>query len=855
MTDFSSAITVAAANTDMNVAKRGPLTQVELEKEMSAFGKTRAENMMGRNEDAGSADNNPYAKAIYRRFIMPLAALIREDVGTKKPGRNQAHVTLLEPLDPEAVAFLSVRSVLNSLMSNSGHDSSGGIGRTLMAKVGRSLYGELLLSMFAEIEPDLFYTLNNDLGRRMSKSERHKVTVFRMQALQAGVPLPEWGANGVAQVGAYILDRLELLGMVDVHKVQVAGRSGKAKAIKTHTDVVLSEAVTEIIANIKTSVIETLPYFLPCIEQPKDWVSVLDGGFHTNDIRRLQPSCIRTRGATWSDYESYDLSRVFSAINGLQHTEWQINGQLLDAVRQIARHYDTDEIIGSNETAAPGKPEWLGEEMTQSQMSPDEEQEFTAWKAAKREWYTQRKIAGTKFGRFSTALAIADKFRRFETIYFVYFADFRGRLYAQTTGVSPQGSDLQKALLRFAKGKPLDTLDAQRWFLINGANKWKYDKESLDDRVKLIQADHDAIMAIASDPVAHPDWRDADSPLQFLAWCFEYKQWQDSPHDFVSHLPVGMDGSCNGLQNFSAMLRDEIGGKATNLVPSSKPNDIYQNVGDVTLLALRRETPRTIPMVDEDDPETASAAFKATLANKHLGMWIKHGCPRGLVKRSVMTLPYGSTRYACADFIKADYLREGKAPEFAKEEYGAAAQLLSHYVWDSIGEVVVKATEAMSWLQSNVKKILETNDHISWVAPDGFPVIQIYQSTSMHRINTKLQGNTKIALYQDKNEPCVRQHKNGIAPNFIHSHDAAHMKLVINAAAYEGLSLAMIHDDYGTHAADAAKLYRIIREEFVAMYEQNDPLADIQARYDLTQPPARGNLDLRQVLDSAYFFS
>jgi DNA-directed RNA polymerase len=38
--------------------------------------------------------------------------------------------------------------------------------------------------------------------------------------------------------------------------------------------------------------------------------------------------------------------------------------------------------------------------------------------------------------------------------------------------------------------------------------------------------------------------------------------------EFVSHLPVAFDGSCNGLQNYSMMLRDEVGGAATNLVPS-----------------------------------------------------------------------------------------------------------------------------------------------------------------------------------------------------------------------------------------------------------------------------------------------
>src|SRR5690606_3046613 len=98
-------------------------------------------------------------------------------------------------------------------------------------------------------------------------------------------------------------------------------------------------------------------------------------------------------------------------------------------------------------------------------------------------------------------------------------------------------------------------------------------------------------------------------------------------------------------------------------------------------------------------------------------------------------------------------------------------------------------------------------------------------------------------------------HKNGVAPNFVHSLDASHMALVALAGSREGMSLAMIHDDFGTHAADAERFYTLIRETFVAMYEQNDPLGDFAARYDLPTPPKPGRLDLRQVLASPYFFS
>lgn len=861
MTDFSTSIQQAAATTDMNKSQESQLTQEQLEKDMAAFGKARAERMMWRNEDARSADNNPYAKAIFNRYVMPLADIIRADIKTKKPGRNQAHVTLLEPMDPEAVAFLAVRAVLNDLLagnakSNNADDSAATpavSGRELMTTVGRAVYHELMLSMFSEEAPELFYTLVNDLGRRLSKSERHRINVFRIKMKEAGVPVPEWGAAGTQQIGSYLIDQLAELGMVEVRKISIP--AAKSTSVRNTIDVMLSEGCFELVSQIKEMVAETTPYYLPCIEQPKDWVSIMDGGYHTLDMRRMSPFCIKSQGA-WSEVAENDLSRVFAALNALQRVQWQVNSKMLDTIRQVAKHFDMDEILSQAEFPAPPQPDWLMDGMKQEDMTPDELEEFKIWKRAKREWHTNMKLRGTKYGRFVTATGVADKFRNFSSIYFVYFADFRGRLYAQTTGISPQGSDMQKALLRFAKGKPLDTLDAERWFQINGANKFGYDKASLDDRVKWCKDHHMNIMSFAADPISNRGWQDADSPLQFLAWCFEYAEWTTNPNTFVSHLPVAMDGSCNGLQNFSAMLRDEVGGKAVNLMPSPLPNDIYQNVADVTMLLLRKSDPWNVPDADEDDAESQKARRKAELANKHRVMWLNHGITRSLVKRSVMTLPYGSTRFSCADFIVGDYLKEGKAPEFSREEYAAAAQFLSHYVWEAIGKVVVKATGAMDWLQRSTKKILENDTGCRWMTPDGFPVIQYYQDQKMHRINTKLQGNTLIRVSQDDpNTPSLRQHKNGIAPNFIHSLDASHLRMVAVAAMIEGLDLAMIHDDYGTHAADAATLYRIIREVFVAMYEQNDPLTALAEAYDLSSPPARGSLDLRQVLVSPYFFS
>lgn len=821
------------------------LTQAELEREMVDGGRSRMAAMMQRNEGQGGANNNPYASAVYRRFIMPLAAMIEADMADPTPGRRKAHAVLLKSMDAQAVAYLAVRHALNILMQETDVGS-----RRVVSAVGKAIYSELLLSLFEEVEPDLFYTLANDLDRRMSKNERYRMTIFKMQAKKNGIEFPEWGINGVTQVGAYLTGLLTDLGMLRMYRTR-STKNGKAN---NEEHISFAEDILELIGQIKDHVIDSCPMFLPCVEQPRPWYGVADGGWHTNAMRRTQPFAIKTEGS-WSELSDYDLSTPLAAINALQGVQWRINTQMLAAIKDIARYYDTEEIVGYAEQAKPDRPYWLTENMKTEDMSDDEQSEFKGWRRAMAQWFTDQKIRGTKYGRFNQALRVAEKFAGYPAIWFVYFADFRGRLYAQTTGVSPQGSDMQKALIHFSRGKPLDTADAIKWFKVNGANKFGFDKASLEERAMWVDERDDLIRRIASDPLSTKDeWGQADAPLQFLAWCFEYKRWRDYPETFVSRIPVGMDGTCNGLQNFSAMLRDEIGGKATNLLPGLRPNDIYQQVADLVAQLLRGLGEKDIP-ADDGSPDAQKAIAYSTACNRFRRMWLDHGITRPLVKRSVMTKPYGSTRFSCADFIVADYLKAGMAPEFAKEDYHPAARYLSRYVWQAISEVVVKADEAMAWLQQASKLILEEDDHIRWVTPTGFPVIQRYEKMAVKQIRTRLCGSTMLAVGRGTDTPDKSHHKNGVAPNFVHSLDASHMALVALAGAAEGMSLAMIHDDFGCHAADAERFFHLIRETFVSMYEAHDPMDELAARYNLPPPPKKGGLDLRQVLNSTYFFS
>lgn len=813
------------------------LTQEQIEHMMYTGGIARAKASMEKAEAGGRAHQNPYAKEIFREFVLPIASVIKSDIAVKKAGARQAHVVLLDGLDPEAVAFLAVRHTISKLLS-----SNPPAHRTLAYGLGLVVHRELVLEQIATQAPELYHTLANDFARRLSKDERHRLTVFKMQAEKAGVDIYEWNIGSREQVGFYLMGLLEQAGLIEF------GQEHKKGVKSVEREVFIQPEVVDRIDRIKEYVSVSMPTYGPCVEPPKDWEFGYQGGFHTEKLRRSKPCLVHGSPHAKQLARSKDMPIVFKAVNALQRTAWAINSEMLDAIYAVANSFSTKEIVSLADSPSPARPEWLNEawtkEVPKEQWPEDKAKQFFAWKRDMAEWHTQRKLLGVRYGRFYAATRAAEFFRNYPAIYFVYFADSRGRLYPLTYGLNPQGSDLSKSLLRFAEGKPLSTPEAVKWFHVQGANKWGFDKATLAERVAWVGEHQDMILSFAENPVDNAGWKDAGDPLQFLAWCFEYRRYHTNPSEFVSHLPISMDGSCNGLQNLSAMFRDEVGGAATNLTNNAVMRDIYGDVAKVATQLLQE-----YPAADETEQRLKD-------------MWLAHGIERKAVKRTVMTTPYGVTQRTATEYIIDDYLREGLGPTFNKEEYRKAANMLMSVVWPAIGKVVVKGREAMDWLKKSARVIMqhsakEDDPVITWDVPSGFPATQAYFDVDVHRINTRLHGQLKIRVLSENDNPDKQRHANGMAPNFVHSLDAAHLHLTTAAAADAGITaLAMIHDDYGTHAADSEELFHLIRRQFVAMYLAFDPAAEFHKKYPyLSPPPAPGSLDITEVLESDFFFS
>lgn len=813
------------------------LSQVEVEDRMFYGGVKRAQTMMETAEKAGRAITCPYGQSILRDYVVPTAQIIELDL-KPKVGRKRAEIALLNGLDPMAIALLGVRATINTCMAHGATADS----RAVANEIGKSVHGELVLTQIEDECPELYHTMVSSLGRRLSKDERHRVTTLRLAAAKAGLVVLEWPVGARDVVGMYLLSLLEKAGMIVLDKsANIMRHPDKVKRMMH-----LSEEAMDKIDSIREHVALSAPVYGPCVEPPKPWTDNFTGGFHTDRLAKRVGCLVICSHSAKHLYRTHDMPVVRAAVNALQNTAWRINQRMLDTIRAIAAERSTGEIVGNVRPVKPAKPLWLLDDMDPDKFTEAQTAEFKAWKANVRDWHTANKLVGVKFGRFRQALRAAEMFGGYPTLYFVHRADSRGRLYPLTFGVSPQGSDLSKALLHFAHGKPVDTPEAILWFHVQGANKFGFDKATLEERKQWVIDRQDLILTFADDPVNNTGWEEAGDPLQFLAWCFEYAEWvRDRTGKFVSHLPISMDGSCNGLQHLSAMLRDEIGGKATNLTANSQMQDIY---GLVAAAATRR-----MEATQEEDPERKVVRDK----------WLAHGIKRKVVKRSVMTTPYGVTRMSATTYVISDYLQpEGtQVHGFLPGEYRLASSVLMSHAWPAIGDIVVKGRQAMDWLKKSskviVKGLSEETPVITWVTPSGFLATQAYMELNYIRVNTRLAGSVEIKVVSETDKPDPNHHASGMAPNFIHSLDASHLHSTAVAASQQGIDhLAMIHDDYGTHAADATKLYGIIRSTFVDMYEKHDPLVELASQYDGLPPiPEKGTLDIRQVLKSQFFFS
>ena len=800
--------------------------EIANEAEMRNRGGKRTKDRENKSIEKERESMTTHGKKLLKASIDKYEVVIDTFLKVNSRGPKFVAKKYLDQLDPKLIAVIATKKIIDSVTSVRKFTAQA-------ISLGSKIEDELYFQAFNETNKTLFDTISKDLDKRSNHYEYRRFKLLS-SAKRTGFEWDKWPVRDKLLVGELLVSLfIEATGLVQVEKIF---KRKRAYNVLTATDKTLAW-----IKNVRDFNEFFDPEFYPMLCKPRKWKTSIGGGYispHIEPMFLVTGNNITSHRTYIEELKNYDMPGVYNGLNTIQETPWKVNQEILNVAKTVFNDDSRNRggLITSKLMDMPNKPHSINKKVKTEQ----ERKAFVEWKAEMAIAYTQNQKLRSKRLAEANTIYIADKFSNEDQIYHVGRLCFRDRFYYVTGYFNPQGTDLAKALHTFANKKPLGKV-GEKYLCLQLANTYGYDKVSIDERINWVHKNKDQIIASARDPFQTSFWEHADKPWQFLAATFEFENMIRYGLSYESGLPCNIDGSCNGLQNFSAVLRDEVGGRAVNLTDNDKPEDIYQVVADTVIAKLK-------------------------LSNEPVAkQWLAWGIDRKATKRSVMVLPYGGTRYSCVEFVD-EYVsdREEKGDTVPFSNRPKANIFLANIIWDSIGNTVIKAREAMDWLQTVARLCAQTKTPVHWTTPLGFPVKQAYYSQKDMIVKTKMMGRIRIRSNTDKINK--RKQANAISPNFVHALDATHMFLTIDHCLTKGVKdFGMVHDSYATLPCDMEILNTAARSAFIQMYTEMDPLENFKdqitalipekLRHKIPPLPEKGKLDIEEITKAKYFFS
>lgn len=825
--------------------------QEAFEDDSMGRGRDRFKSKLRKAREAGALSSVGAGQRLLVHGLEPLEKGIQDfvDACGHSPGPRPQSLKWIEAVGVDVTAYMTLKVVLDQI------EAPRSLQKVALG-ITELLLDELRYRRFREQAPALF---TYKLASFNTGSYAHMARSLNASMSFAGINQDDLKLNTAQRVHVgvqllnILIDTTQLVELVtETTKVIRSKRVQMRDKFR-----VRATADTILWLSRKNAAMELLaPVVLPMVVPPLQWAKGQRGGYRYAMRNRFPLARgVGSGGVREHDtkVENTEMPEVFAAVNALQNTAWTINPFVLGTMAAVYESGGGLAGIASLENEEmPVKPDDIAEN----------EESRRIWRKAAhdvRKRNVQRGVKALEFIRvYDTARLMAKE----DAFFFPHNMDFRGRMYPVTNYLTPQGDDLSRGLLMFAQGKPMMDGTAARYLAQHGANCLdttpegiKLSKASIAERVEWIEAHTEVIAKVVSDPLTHTWWAKAEDPFQFLAFCEQWTHWKREGVGYVCALPVAIDGSCNGLQHFSAMLRDEVGARAVNVTPNQLPEDIYQLVADKVLDELQA-------IAAGDNEHRKAAAL----------LWLSSGLVnRKIAKRPTMTFPYGSRRFGfqaqILHFLQhEDPDRWPAIREHFSGDIVGPADILAHCIWNAVTATVGGAAEGMAWFQKAARVVAKGGKALEWVVPStGFPVQQQYYVLKKRQIETVIAGRVlQPTLYEAT--PEIERHKqvNAVAPNVVHSLDAAALVHSVKQAKDEGVeSFAAVHDSYATVPADMAVLANAARMSFVKLYSSHNVVRELHEQFvkqappgkTVPPPPAFGQLDVSAVMASEYFFA
>ena len=847
----------SSSRTSMSTKDNMIQAQRLLEKNTLAFALERWRDEDAENKKLGinSALAGGSLGSLMWKWHEQLVPRIKEEIQEANRAENKRNLSpeaydrclygpFLQYISPEKLAAAVVLSTMTVMSSSAGRPDRTGNFKAikvvgLAKKVGETIQEESIV----ENQRDLRHRQAKAQYKQVSSKGKKQSLQLLRKLVKYGRPPQDlqWSVETRVRIGSALLAHL-----FDVAKFRVALKNAATndQIVDEQSAFLHALSYTEGrrhgVVRFHPALLEKLmkepspPLLaknLPMLAEPNPWTGYRDGGFleQRHTVARMKDEDLQSRRYVEVAARNGDLDQLFEGLNVLGKTGWTINRPVFEVMLEAWNSGEAIAKMPSHNPTVEFPPE-PAESATNAERAQ--------WSAEVRRLEDQ--ISGLKtqrcFQNFQVEIA-----RSYlgKTFYFPHNIDFRGRAYPMTPFFNQMNADHVRGLLLFAGGKALGAAGL-RWLKVHLANVFGFDKASLGEREAFAMEHWQDIQDSIKSPLKGERWwLKAEDPWQCLATCMELHNalTSENPENYVSHLPVHQDGTCNGLQHYAALGGDPIGAKEVNLEPGDRPADIYSAVAQ---------------SVKADIEEDAAAGVE-------LAKLLSGRITRKIVKQTVMTNVYGVTFVGAKRQVQKqledhyDDLKQ-KGPL----SYSSASFYIAKKIFKALSTMFEGAHDIQYWFGNCASRICQSlapqqieklrraatgenevspyknkplgrpkddllgafRTPVIWTSPLRLPVVQPYKKETSRSVRTNLQ---RISLSSASSMDPINKTRQlqAFPPNFIHSLDATHMVLTAIECNELGLTFSAVHDSFWTHAADIDTMNVIIRDAFIKLHSEN----------------------------------
>ena len=674
-----------------------------------------------------------------------------------RPGKNLAGISYIKNVGVEKCCALAVSSLVNNFARPISYQS-------MVGKIGQSIAYEWGI---LQEDPDVIAHINRSMHKGSVTSRRY---IYLAQYIKKkfGRPIQYVPAIARSCIGDLFLSHMiQIKNLLQTQRIKT-GRNKSQTLVIAHTNLI------EFIQDALRTTAHKDPVLLPHLEPiPADPVTL------------IKPQ----RGKHLPESTTSKDSLLVKTADRLNHVGFRVNVPQLEFIQELSR-------MGSATLGLPGhrRPELA------PYLEGASAEQIQNVKASRAKTYADRALWQSKRTALLSHVGILQEYKHKE-VFFEVEADFRGRLYPTANVLSYQGPDWIRSVWKFSKGEEIHE-ENERWLFIHAANCFGLSRLPYHHRVGRMRGLVDQMRTLVENPHENIGFLEqAKEPFRFLAAAREIVEYLDHGPGYVSHIPVFIDASAQGIQIYAALLWDMDLMLASNVVATDAvPHDIYQELAD---------------QINED----------ARIISAPEAAWVRtHPVDRGIAKRIMMLIPYGGRLHSAFKITREiPGIPAASSVWLAKILYNSAVDIL-----DSMVKFQYSAAQAVI----EQTKERETASY-SWESPAGVSVTQTYTKHKTVRIQTAIKGHL-YSYRTDKKTPEYRKLGAAFIPNFTHSIDASILchSVVYSCALQDSKDtrpICTIHDSIGVLAAHVDQMQTQLAGSFIwSINKMHDELSRLK---------------------------